>query len=197
MNASTPRWTCLKMMLLTLAAGLWFPLPALAADTSGNWRATYDIVMMWVNFAILLALLFKFLRPPVGRFLQSQKDAIQKTLDQLENKKCRLRDEVQALQESLTARKAKAQNLHQRIIQQAKIERREIIAIAQQEARRRLSKARQLIDNRQREACQAIREQMVDMAVRRAMEELPQRMTPELEQALVQQYITSLSDERP
>ena len=56
MTITAPRWICFKTTLLTLGASLWLPLAALAADTS-SWRSTYDVVMMWVNFAILLALL--------------------------------------------------------------------------------------------------------------------------------------------
>jgi F-type H+-transporting ATPase subunit b len=191
-----PRWICFKTALLTLGASLWFPLAALAADTS-SWRSTYDVVMMWVNFAILLALLFKFLRKPLGQFLKSQQEAIQETLDRLENEKCRLKDEVQALQESLAARKEKAEDWHERIMQRARMERRDIIESGRQEAERRLAKAHQLIEARHRDACQTLRNEMVDAAIQIATQEFSKHMTPAIEQTLTDHFLKSVAGRQP
>jgi F-type H+-transporting ATPase subunit b len=193
----TPRWSCFKTTLLTLGASLWFPLTAMAADTSSTWRSTYDVVMMWVNFAILLALLFKFLRPPLDRFLKSQQDAIQETLDRLENEKRRLKDEVRALQESLAGRKEKAENWHERIMQRARMERREIIETGRQEAERRLAKAHQLIEARHRDACQTLRNEMVDTAIQIATQEFSKHMTPAIEQTLTDHFLKNVAGRQP
>ena len=193
MTTQTPVWARLKVTMITLGASLWLPLQAQAATTGGDWRPTYDMVMMWVNFVILVALLIKLLRKPLGQFLQSQQDAIQKTLDGLENEKGRLKEEVQALRESVDTRKQKAEERHQRLMQRAKQERREIIETAREEAERRLAKARQLIDNRHREACQTLRNEIVDAAVTRVMADLPGHMTAELEQDLTDRFLTSIN----
>jgi F-type H+-transporting ATPase subunit b len=178
---------------MALGAPLWFPLQALAANTGGSWRSTYDVVMMWVNFAILVALLVKFLRKPLGRLLKSQQDAIQNTLDQLETQKGRLRNEIQSLRETLEARKQKAEDRHARIIRWAQRERLEIIATARQEAERRLRQARRLIDARHREACQALRNDIVDAAVTKVLQDLPGHMTAELEKDLTERFLTSIT----
>jgi F-type H+-transporting ATPase subunit b len=193
----TPRWIYFKTTLLTLGASLWLPMQALAANTASSWRSTYDVVMMWVNFAILLALLFKFLRPPLGRFLKSQQDAIQETLDRLENEKCRLQDEVQGLRGSLTARKEKAEDWHQRIMQRARMERREIIETGRQEAERRLAKAHQLIEARHRETCQTLRNEMIDTAIEIATQEFAKHMTPAIEQTLTDHFLKSVAGRQP
>lgn len=197
MNALTPRWIRLKMTLLTLGASLWLPLQALAANTNSSWRSTYDVVMMWVNFVILLALLFKFLRKPLGQFLKSQQEAIQETLDRLENEKCRLKDEVQALQESLAARKEKAEDWHERIMHRAGMERRDIIESGRQEAERRLAKARQLIEARHRDACQTLRNEMVDTAIQIATREFSKHMTPAIEQTLTERFLKTVAGRQP
>lgn len=192
MTALTTVWGRLKATMLTLGAALWFPLQATAAD-SGGWRATYDVVMMWVNFVILVALLVKFLRKPVGRFLTSQRDAIQKTFDALETEKARIADDVQAMRKTLAARKQQAEERHRRILQRARRERMEIIAAAGEEAERRLTKARQLVDTRQREAWQRLRNEIVDAAAAKAMAELPRQVTPEDAKAWVSLFLKSIS----
>ena len=142
----------LKKTMLPLGASLVFPLQALAADIGGGWRSTYDVVMMWVNFVILVALLVKFLRKPLGRFLTSQRDAIKKAFDDLEAEKARISNDIQALRESMEARRQKAEERHRRLVEQARRERRDIIETAREEAQRRIAKARQQIDARHREA---------------------------------------------
>ncbi len=193
MTLLTPRRTHLKAALLALAVPLWFPLQALAANTGGSWRSTYDVVMMWVNFAILVALLVKFLRKPLGRLLKNQQDAIQNTLGQFEARKGRIENEIQSLRESLETRRQKAEDRHARILRWAQRERLEIIATARQEAERRLRQARQLIDARHREACQTLRNDIVDAAVTKVLQDLPGHMTADLEKDLTDRFLASIT----
>ena len=72
-------------------------------------------------------------------------------------------------------------------------ERRTIIAEARQEAERRLLKARQLVETRHREACHNLRDEMIDIAVRHAMAEMPEHITPEVEQVLTDRFLRSIS----
>lgn len=184
----------LRTILLMIGVSLCVPISALAADASGNWRQTYDTIMMWVNFLILAGLLVKFLRHPLRKFLKEQRDTVKDTLAKLEDEKTRVQDEIQSFRRLLEDRKQKATDLYQRIVDLGESERREVIEAAQREAERRLVKARQLIDARHREACHTLRNEMIDMAVRMAMEELPKHMAPDLEQALTNRFLQSISD---
>lgn len=188
-----PLWIRLKKTLLPLGASLVFPLQALAADGGGGWRSTYDMVMMWVNFVILVALLVKFLRRPLGRYLASQRDAIKNAFDDLEAEKARINHDIQALRESMEARRQKAEERHRRIVAQARRERRDIIETAREEAQRRIAKARQQIDARHREARTKLRNEIIDAAVAKAMSELPHQVTPEEEQAWVSLFLKSIT----
>ena len=183
----------LKKTMLPLGVSLVFPLQALAADSGGDWRSTYDVVMMWLNFGILTALLVKFLRKPLGRFLTSQRDAIKKTFDDLEIEKARINDDIQALRNSMAARRQKAEERHRRMVEQARRERRDIIESARQEAQRRIAKARQQVDARHREACTRLRNEIIDAAVAKAMSELPRKVTPEEEQGWVNLFLKSIT----
>jgi F-type H+-transporting ATPase subunit b len=170
------------------------PLPAFAAGT--DWRPVYDIVLMWVNFLILAAVLVKVLRRPLGRFLHERRTAYKETLEALESDKRRIEQQIHALHETLQERKRNAAALHERIVARGRAERQEIVADAQDEADRRLEKARLHIEARQREVWQKLRHEMIDAAVRRAMAELPQHITPELEQDLVDRYLRSIANPR-
>ena len=73
---------------------LW---PTQAAAAAGDWRPTYDTVMMWINFIILTAVLIKLLRHPLGNFLKTQRDSTAHTLDVLEGEKRRIESEIQSM----------------------------------------------------------------------------------------------------
>ena len=183
--------------MVTFGVTFWNPIQALAADPAGSWRQTYDTVMMWVNFIILVTLLVKFLRQPLRNFLNKQRDAVKDTLDRLEAEKCRIDEDIRSLQGDLEDRKQKAADLHQRIVAQGEDERRDIIETARQEAERRLAKAHQLIEAHHREACQVLRNEMVDIAIHLAMQEFSKHMTPAIEQTLTDRFLKTVADRRP
>ena len=178
---------------LTLAAVMGDLLQAPAALAAGGWRPTYDAIMMWVNFILLAAVLFKLLRQPLGNFLAAQREAVQNTLGALESEKDRIEKEIQSLRATLEDRQQRATDLHERLVAQGEEERRELIAEASQEAERRLLKARQLIEAHNREACHKLRDEIIDTAVHCALAELPKHITPEVEQVLANRFLRSIS----
>jgi F-type H+-transporting ATPase subunit b len=190
-------WTRPTLVLVTVAITFCNPLQALAADPGSNWRPAYDTVMMWVNFIILVALLIKFLRQPLRDFLNKQRDAVQNTLDRLGAEKGRIEKDIQSLRATLENRKQKAEDMHRRIVAQGENERRDIIETARHEAERRLLKAQQLIEARHREACQALRNEMVDIAIHLAMQEFAKHMTPDIEQNLTERFLKTVAGRQP
>jgi len=191
MRTTTRRY--LMIAGLTLAAVGWDLLQTPAAMAAGDWRPTYDVIMMWVNFAILATVLFKLLRHPLRNFLSTQRDAVKNTLETLEREKGRIEGEIQSLRARLEDRQQRAVDLHERMVAQGEEERRELITEARQEAERRLLKAHQLIEARHREACRKLRDEIVDTAVSSAMVELPKHITPEVEQVLTDRFLRSIS----
>jgi F-type H+-transporting ATPase subunit b len=179
---------------LALAGVMGDLLQAPAALAADGWRPTYDIIMMWVNFAILATVLFKLLRQPLRNFLTAQRDAVKNTLEKLESEKGRIEDEIQSLRVTLEDRQQRAANLHERLVAQGEEERRELIAEARQEAERRLLKARQLIEAHHREACRKLRDEIIDTAVHHALTELPKHITPEVEQVLANRFLRSIAN---
>lgn len=179
-----------------LAGVAWLMMQAPVAVAAGDWRPTYDTAMMWVNFVILAAVLIKLLRHPLHNFLTTQRDTVKNTLESLESEKHRIETDIQALRVSLEGRQQKAAELHERMVAQGEEERREIVAEAEHEAERRLLKARQMIEARHREACRKLRNEIVDIAIRRALDELPKHMTPGVEQDLMERFLRTISHDK-
>lgn len=184
--------------LLAVAAAilghpLWMPARAVAAEASGQWRSTYDTVMMWVNFFILVALLVKFLRKPLKKFLRDYRDGLARELERLEADKEKAEAAVRSFRETLDERKQKMELLHQRIVAQGEQERQELIEDARRQSALMLNNARSRAENRLREAGETLKGEMIDAAVAQAIAELPDHLAPEDKARWVDRFIDDIA----
>ena len=63
------------------------PLDVLAAENASNWRSSFDLVMMWVNFGIFASIIVKYSRKPIVSFLKGQKEKVDLSINRIEEKK--------------------------------------------------------------------------------------------------------------
>ena len=63
----------------------------LAAENASSWRPTYDLVLMWVNFGIIVFIIVKYARKPLVNFLKGQKEEVDRKLTRLKKKKKKAR----------------------------------------------------------------------------------------------------------
>jgi F-type H+-transporting ATPase subunit b len=151
----------------------------IAAGAAAPWRGTYDTVMMWINFVILVAVLVKLLRKPLGDFLDGQRSALTKEIDQLTKQKEQTEADIAAFREAMDSRKERFDAIHQNILDNGEKERQELIETAHRQAAILIESARQRIDNRLRKASMTLRAELIDAAMATAATQLPDRITPE------------------
>ncbi|HHE73688.1 MAG TPA: hypothetical protein ENL37_01200, partial [Desulfobacteraceae bacterium] len=70
---------------------------ALGAEASVNWRPTYDIVMRWLNFGILIVLFFRYARKPLAAFLNGKSRQIEENIKRFEKEKEAIKTRVNEL----------------------------------------------------------------------------------------------------
>ena len=183
-NALLP-WPVLISCLSVLALAP----EALAADSGGDWRTTYDLVMRWVNFIILAAVIVKFGRRPLMDFLTGRKGEVAYELRRLEEEKEALLEKVGEMRQKIEASESRYEQIKERIIAQGNNRKQAIIDDAQRESRILMETAKNHIENRLRTAKRTIRAEIIDMAVSRAMQELPAKVTAEDNRKLVEKLI--------
>ena len=66
-------WMFFMVMLVTATE-------ALGAEAAVNWRPTYDSVMRWLNFGILIVLFFRYARKPLVTFLNGKSRQIEENI---------------------------------------------------------------------------------------------------------------------
>ena len=179
---------------LAIIATLVFLAPeALAAEASGEWREIYDLTMKWVNFIILAALLVKFGKGPIMDFLRGQKLQIKVEIDRLESQKAGVESHVEETYRQLEESEAHFQTLKERIVRQGKKKKEAIVEDARRQSQLALNMATQRIENQLLNAKKTFRDELIDAAVNRAMEQMPEQITDEDNQRLLNQYLKSVT----
>ncbi|MCF8053124.1 MAG: ATP synthase F0 subunit B [Desulfobacterales bacterium] len=176
-----------------LAAAAMLLGAAPAAAESGGWRPIYDVVMLWLNFAILVFVLVKVLRRPLRDFFQDKKDELELAVRRIESDKQRAWQRVEEAHMELEENKARLERVRKRIFEEGERERDQLIEDARDQSRIMIEHARRRIDNQIFLARRQFKAEMVDMAVDMALEQLPREVTEADESRRIDFYLNAAS----
>ena len=175
-----------------VVVALWFfPQAALAAETSATWRPTYDLILRYVNFLILVFLIFKYARKPLVNFFKDKSQDVKTEIQKIEETKAQVQDQVSAILKEQEKSREKFEQIKDRIISHGRTRKKIIIDEAKQESKLLLENTRLKIDNLILTAHHALRSEMIDMAIDMAMERLPEEITDQDSQRFFDQYLES------
>jgi len=149
----------------------------------------HDLIWAIINFAVLLAILYKFLYGPLLKMMEKRQNEIKNNIDQAEE----MRHEAEALQTQLKQEMEKARSEAQEIIAQAeKIgeqTKNDIISQAKESAAKITQKAQEEIQREKEQALADIRNEVAELAVLAAGKVLGKTMSLEEHRNLVDKYI--------
>ncbi len=175
----------LMALVLLLAAAV----EVMAAEGGGGWRPTYDIIMKWLNFAILVFLFIKFARRPLKNFLSDKREEIALQIKTLADEKNRLQQRIREAKTELKESVVSLEELKERIVQMGERRKLEIIEDARQESRMIIESTKQKIEGRIILARNRLKAEMIDAAAEKALEQLPGIMTADDNQKLLEQFM--------
>lgn len=182
---------CIGVVLMAAtglwAADVWAAEPA--SQTGFMSRATWDVAMIWVNFLILVAIIFKYGRTPLINFVKGEQAKTARTIQQVEEKKQLAEEKIREGQSQLQASEERLALIQERTVAEGKRRRGQMIAEAQEESRLMLAAARMRIDSQIREAHDTIRGELIDSAFEKAVAKLPQMMTDADQQQLIRLWM--------
>ncbi len=171
-----------------LCFGLLVPATLGAAETA-TWRPTYDLVMRWLNFLILVFIIVKFSRRPLANFLKGKQKKIGAEIEQIEKDKEELSQAAAAARQQLEESAQRLEKLKQRIVDRGEKKKLEIIAEAREEGRHVMDSARRKVEGTVLQAKTKIRAEMIDLAVAIALEKLPAEITTQDNEKLFEQFL--------
>ena len=185
-----PAGCCLLSCLILLHLSA---LDVLAADSSGDWRPIFDLVMRWVNFLILAFLLIKFSKAPIKKFLDGKKQEIADAIGELEAAKENILHQIEESKKQLENSQERLTELKKKIVAQGEKNKQNIIAGAELEGKMMLKSAKQKMDSRIIEARHMLKMELVDSAIALALEMLPGKITEEDNRKFIDAFISSAS----
>lgn len=182
------------IVAIMIVAGLHLTgFNALASETGGGWRPTYDHVMIWLNFGIFAFLLIKYLKTPLINFLRGRRDELAGEISRLEEQKGQISQEISDTQQLFEKSEARYKNIKANIITQGEEKKEEIIEAARRESQLMIEQANVRIDNQILQAKSKFKSEMIDLAFSLAMNRLPDEITETDNQRLLDRYIEQAS----
>jgi F-type H+-transporting ATPase subunit b len=180
--------------ITAVAIGLqMFGATALAAEEAGNWRSIFDLVMRWVNFAILAFILIKYAKTPLKNFLGEKRQEIAHQINKIEQEKETAEHKIKETLKVLEDSKIRLVKMKQHIIENGEKKKQKIIAEARQESQILMESARKRIDNQFLEAQKTLKSELAEMAINLAVERLPAEITEEDNQKWVNAFLSSIT----
>lgn len=164
---------------------------ALAAETTEDWRPLIDLIMRWLNFAIIAFVLVKFGRKPIKDFLANRREEIDHQIKQYERQKEAAEEKAQEATKILNDSADRLEEVKQRIIKDGETKKEQIIEKAQQESRMLLEGTQRKIQNQIVEARDLIRSELIESAIALAERRLPEEITAVDEQKLIDHFMES------
>jgi F-type H+-transporting ATPase subunit b len=169
---------------------------ASAANNSNDWRPTFDLLMRWLNFGIIVFILIKYARTPIKDFLLSRREEVAREIEVVEEKKEAANKKIEEAARMLDESEVRFAKVKERIIQEGKTKKQKLIADAKQESKILLESTRKKIDNQLLDAQKALKSELVDAAIYLAMKRLPDEITTEDNQNFTNQFLASASGKK-
>jgi F-type H+-transporting ATPase subunit b len=180
--------------IMAVAIGLhMYGTMALAAEEAGNWRSIFDLVMRWVNFAILAFILIKYAKTPLKNFLGEKRQEIARQINTIEQEKEIAEQKIKETLKVLEDSKIRFAKMKQRVIEDGEKKKEKIIAEARQESQILMESTRKKIDNQFLEAQNAFKSELVEITINLAMERLPAEITEADNQKWVNAFLASIA----
>lgn len=166
---------------------------ALAAEKSSSWRPIYDLILRWINFGIIVFLIVKYGKTPLMNFLRGQKDKLAQEINRLENEEEDVKVKIKETLKTVDESEIRFSELKDRIVQQGKKKKTEIIESAQNQSKMMLEDAKRRINTYFLQAKNEFRAELIDKAMNMALEQLPGEITPEDNEKFTRVFVESTS----
>jgi F-type H+-transporting ATPase subunit b len=183
-------WMFVWMMVLVFSLH-FFGYETFAAEKTTKWRPTYDLIMRWINFGIIIFIVNKYAKTPIMNFLKGKKEKLAQEIKKLEDKKEDGAAKVKETSKTLDESEIRFAELKERVIQQGERKKQEIIESAQQQSKSMLEDANRRIESFIVQSKNAFKAELIDAAIDLAMERLPQQITDKDNEKFIDQYLTS------
>jgi F-type H+-transporting ATPase subunit b len=169
-------------------------LPASAAGGGGSYFGIPDQVWLFLNLALFLFLLYRFVGRPISQFLDSRRDSIARELEEARRKI----DEAEQLRAQVVARleqvEGEINELKERAEREGRAEAARIEEQAAEEEQRFLSRVEDEISRRQQETRTILARETAALTTQLAKELLDREITDADRQRVLERSLAAMHD---
>lgn len=151
-----------------------------------------DLLWRTVNFVIFAAILYKLAAKPIKTFFAGRKAEISNELQDLETRKISVQKALKEAKAQLAAVAAERDQIIQQYIAEGEAEKAKIIAKAEQQAQRLKDMAVMTIEGETKKAAADLKREIVETAVRLSEQIIKDKIVPEDQQRLVDDYLAKV-----
>ena len=166
---------------------------AFAADGSPEWRPVYDTIMRWINFFILVFLIYRYGRRPIKNFLAGRKHEVTREIDRLEERKQEVENQIAETHQQIQESGKRFEKIKSRITEEGKRKRQQIIDQANEQSRKMLEMEKKKAANKIAQARQQLLSETADRASDVALAQLPDEITDQDHRNLLDLYLDNVN----
>lgn len=167
----------------------------LAQEGPSKGRKIWNTVMLWLNFGILVFLFIKFGKNPLMNFLFGEREKLAKKINEVEGQVNQARSAMEVEAEKLKKMDEKVDEIRRQIVELGQKEKTQTIEKARIMADRMIEDAQQEAQYRLELAKKRFGEEMLDISVSMALEEL-KSISDEDNERLIEQFSSALREEK-
>lgn len=167
---------------------------AFAAESTGDWRGTYDLVMRWVNFVIFAAIIVKFGAKPLKSFIGQQREDVSIEIELLQKEKNDMQAKVDHTVKKGEESQEQLKKLKERILSEGERHKKEIIDGAKSESALMIEDAKRKVEYRILVARKNFRKDLIDSATDIALKNLPLLVTKDDQEKRLKLFVGAIAN---
>lgn len=166
----------------------------LATEESGFGLNIHILETNLINLVIIWGVLFYFGSKFLGNTLSSRRATIEEAIQDAERRQREASQKLEEQNQQLAQAQVKAKEILETAKQNASKVREDVLAQAKADVERMRVAADQDVSFQQERVMRELRQRIAELAIARAENELPARLSPEIQTSLVDKSIASLGE---
>lgn len=166
---------------------------AYAADGTTEWRPIYDTIMRWVNFFILVFLIYRYGRQPFKNFLAGRKYEVTREIDELEDRRKEIENQIAETRRQIEESGKRFEKIKARIKEEGRRKRQQIIDQANEQSRKMIEMEKKKAASQIAQARMRLLAETTDKASEMALQRLARELTDEDHHNLINLYLDNVN----
>ncbi|MGW8271956.1 MAG: F0F1 ATP synthase subunit B [Thermodesulfovibrionales bacterium] len=184
--------TRLIIATLTCILCLGIAAPVIGEDGGGHGSPAMDWVWKFLNFGILIVVLFVFLRKPLNAYFKSRTELIERSIKEATAAKAMAEQAVKEMEEKLRLKDEEIEKLVAAAARAGEADRQKLIEEGKKMSEKILEQARTNIESELKNARERLKADATELAVDLAEKKLKQSLSDKEQQRILEESLRKL-----